>query len=577
MATDNTVKRKSQQRQAIIRLLVMAAILVCINMLAARFHYGIDLTKEKRFTLSASTKRLLHDMNDVAVVNVYLKGKFPAGFQRLADATRERLQTFRDESNNKIIFRFIDPFEGKTEEEKAPIYKELYEKGIYPLNLQTQSEEEGYGEKLVFPYALVQYRGRQMPVRLLENDKSVGAFQNLSNSEVLLEYKFANAIHKLNKPAKTDIAYIVGHGEAIGANTYDMLNTLASLYNVDTFDMASNMYIPNAYKTIIINRPTTPLDDKEKFKIDQYVMRGGHVLWAIDQLYCPMDSMNTNSQQFMSLDYDLGLDDILFKYGVRVNRDLIEDQQQCLPLAVMIPSQDGKPQMQLRPWIYYPVFMPTASHPIVKNLYPIMGMFVNSIDTIANPEVRKTILLQSSKYSRTETFPVRVSMSILNYPLRPEMFNKPYQNAAVLLEGKFQSVFQNRLEPHFLQVLKDSLKRTFIGECDTPTSMIVISDGDIMWNDFSQSQGPMETGYWKYARTRFYNKELILNCLEYLTDNSGLLEARAKDEVIRKLDSKRVTKEKLTWRVLNIGLPILLVLVFASAYIFFRKRKYEKA
>jgi hypothetical protein len=577
MTTNSTGKRKSQQRQSVIRILIIAAILVCINMLAARFHYGLDLTKEKRFTLSSATKRVLRGMDDVAVVNVYLKGKFPAGFQRLSDVTRERLQSFRDASDNKVIFRFMDPFEGKTEEEKGPIANQLAKQGVFPMNLQTKNEEEGYGEKLVFPYALVQYKGKQMPVHLLENHKGVDYLQNLSSSETLLEYKFANAINKLNQPARTSIAYIVGHGEALGFTTFDLLATLPSIYNVDTFDLASNIYIPNHYKAIIINRPTLPFDDKEKFKIDQYVMRGGHVLWAVDQLQTPMDSLNSSSQQFMTLDYGLELDDILFRYGVRINRDLIEDQQQCLPLAVSIPSQDSKPQMQLRPWMYYPFFIPTSNHPIVKNLNAIMGMFVNSIDTVANPEVNKTILLQSSKYSRAEPYPVRVSLSILNYPMQPAMFNSPYKTAAVLLEGKFKSAFQNRMAASFLQILKDSLKREFKAECDTNTSMIVISDGDVMWNNFAPTQGPMEMGYIRDIQTRFYNKEFILNCLEYLTDNSGLIEARAKDEVIRKLDGKRITTEKVKWRVINIGLPIVLVLIFASVYIFFRKRRYEKA
>jgi gliding-associated putative ABC transporter substrate-binding component GldG len=577
MAKNASSKRKSQQRQAVTRVLIMAAILVCINMLAVRFHYGLDLTSEKRFTLSAATKRLLHNMDDVAVINVYLKGKFPAGFQRLSEATRERLQSFRDVSGNKIIYKFIDPFEGKTEEEKGPISEQLYQQGIMAMNLRVQSEEEGYSEKFVFPYALVQYKGRKMAVRLLEQNQGVNQLHNLTASETLLEYKLANAINKLTQPERTEIAYIVGHGESIGLHTYDLLMTLASMYTVDTFDLASNIYIPKRYKAVIINKPTLPIDDREKFKIDQYIMEGGHVLWAIDQLYTPMDSMNArNGQQFITMDYGLELDDMLFKYGVRVNLDIIEDQQNCLPLPIIVNNQGNKPEMQLRQWVYYPVFMPVSKHPIVKNLNGIMGRFVNSIDTLATPGVKKTILLESSKYSRTEAFPVRVSLSMLKYPLKPDMFNNPYKVGAVLLEGKFRSVFENRMAPKFLQVLRDSLKRDFYKESDTDGKMIVISDGDIMDNDFSQTQGPSEMGYWKYIQTRFYNKEFILNCVEYLTDNSGLIEARAKDEVIRKLDGKRVTKEKLQWRIVNIGIPILLVLVFASGYIFFRKRRYEK-
>lgn len=562
-------------RQAVLRMLILAAILVGVNILAARYHSGLDLTKEKRFTLSAPTVKMLKSMDDVAVVTVYLKGKFPAGFQRLADATRERLESFRSVAGGNIVFRFTDPFEGKTESEKVQISKELGEKGIFALNLQTQNEEEGYAEKWVFTFALVQYKGKETSVNLLENNKWVSPWENLNNSENLLEYKLAEAVNKLNKPDKETIAYIVGHGESLGINTYDLLNTLAEMYKVDTFDLSVNAFIPRSYKAIIINKPTLPVDDREKFKIDQYVMDGGRILWAIDQLFTPMDSLQ-KTEQFMSLDYGLELDDMLFKYGVRLNMDLIEDQQQCLPLPILVGSQNGEPQMQLRPWVFYPVFSPSSSHPIVKNISTVFGRFVNSMDTINNPEIKKTILLQSSKYSRVEPFPVRVSLSMLRYPMTPDMFNKPHRTAAVLLEGKFNSLFQNRLAPAFLKILEDSLKRPFRATGHEATKMIVISDGELMDNDFSQKQGPMEMGYWRFTETRFANKEFVMNCIEYLTDDGGLLEARAKDVKLRMLDSGRVKNEKLKWRIVNIALPIVLVLIFASAFIFFRKRKYEK-
>lgn len=562
-------------RQAVLRMLMLAAILVGVNILAARYHTGLDLTKEKRFTLSDPTVKMLRSMDDVAVVTVYLKGKFPAGFQRLSDATRERLESFRSIAGGNIVFRYTDPFDGKSEDEKVAVSKELAGKGIYALNLQTKNEEEGYAEKWVFPYALVQYKGKETSVNLLENNKWVSPWENLNNSENLIEYKLASAINKLTKPDKESVAYIVGHGESLGLNTYDLLGTLSELYDVDTFDLSVNAFIPRSYKAIIINKPTEPIDDREKFKIDQYVMEGGRILWAIDQLYTPMDSLQ-KSEQFMSLDYGLEIDDMLFKYGVRINMDLIEDLQQCLPLPIMVSAQNGEPQMQLRPWVFYPVFSPSSQHPIVKNISAVFGRFVSSLDTINTPNIQKTILLQSSKYSRTEAFPVRISLSMLRYQMTPEMFKKPNRNAAVLLEGKFSSLFHNRLAPRFLKVLEDSLKRPFKAVADVPSKMIVLGDGEMMENDFTQAEGPMEMGYWRFTKTRFANKEFVLNCMEYLTDDGGLLEARAKDLKLRLLDSGRVKEEKLKWRLINIVLPIGLVLIFASAFIFFRKRKYEK-
>lgn len=570
-------KRRKQKRQAIIRLVILSAILICTNMLAVRFHKGLDLTKDKKFTLTKPTKQVLSNMDDIAVVTVYLEGTFPAGFQRLKEATREQLQSFRDYSNGKVIFHYENPLEGKNEDEKVKVYQNLSKKGIFPINLKVQGEEEGYSEKFVFPWALVQYKGNEQAVRILENKLGLQPLENLNYSESLLEYKFASAINQLKAPGKKEIAYIVGHNETLGLNSYDLLTTLESQYTVDTLDIVNSLYIPNYYKAIIINRPTIPFDDKDKFKIDQYIMNGGRVLWAIDPLDVPMDSLQMNAY-VMALDRGLNLDDQLFKYGVRVNNNLIEDRQ-CLPMPVMFGQPgDAQPQMDLRSWMYFPLFMPDAEHPIVKNLDGIFGLYASTIDTLQNPEVRKTVLLHSSKYSRKASSPARISLSMLQYPI-DALFKDPKQELpiAVLLEGNFNSVFFNRLHPNFLKILRDSLKRDFVPKCDTENRMIVIADGNMLENKFSSKTGqPMEMGYWEYVDTRFANKTFVLNCLEYLTDNSGLIAARTKDTKLRLLDGNRIKKEEQTWQFLNIGLPILLVLVFASANIFFRKRKYER-
>ncbi|MEI8278746.1 MAG: gliding motility-associated ABC transporter substrate-binding protein GldG [Bacteroidota bacterium] len=572
MATPATNKRKNQQRQAAIRLVIMMAILVCINILAARFHTSLDLTKEKRFTLSEATQKMLKGMDDVAVIDIYLKGKFPAGFQRLSEATRERLQSFKEYAGNRIVFHFIDPLEGKNERQKGEVFSELAAKGVMGVGIR-QSTQDDYSEKMVFPYALVHYKGKERPVSLLENYQGVNASENLNKSEALLEYKFASAIHSMIIPDKPNIAYIVGNGEALGWNTSDALMTLSKLYHIDTIDLVSNVRIPVIYDAIIIDKPTLPFEDKEKFKIDQYVMRGGHVLWMVDMVHADMDSLHS-SEQFIAMDQGLNLDDILFKYGVRVNPDLIEDIQ-CNPIPITVGMNGDKPKVDLRNWIYFPVLVPIVNHPIVNNMFAVMSMFANSIDTIGNPEIKKTVLLSSSKYSRTVAAPVRVNLNMLKYPPKPELFNKPYRPVAVLLEGKFRSVFTNRLPASFMQILQDSLKQPFKPECDSNTSMIVISDGDIMQNDLSQRTGPMEMGYWRYTNEKFANKDFVLNCVDYLTDRSGLLVARSKDLRLRLLDAGRVKVEKTKWQIINIGVPILLVLIFASGYMFFRKRRYE--
>ncbi len=566
MAT-KTPNKNQRQTQARLRIIIMAAILICVNVLASYFHTGLDLTHEKRFTLSPATVKLLRNMPEVAVIDVYLKGKFPAELQRLQEAVREQLRSFKDVAGNKIIFRFIDPLEGKTEKEKKQIAHDLDAKGIRLLQLKDQ-DEEGYSMKVFVPYALVHYNGKEAAIMLLENPPGKSQAEKISYAEAALEYKFASAINQLNRPTKARLAYIIGNGEALGIKTIDLLTTLPKYYDVDTVDLSHTLAISGAYDAALIIQPTIPFTGPDKLKIDQYVMRGGRLLWNINTLNASLDSL-VNSPQFIAMEYGLNLDDILFKYGVRVNNDLIEDMQN-IPLPRT--SNGGAPE--LLPWVYFPKLNPTAEHPIVQNMDFVMSGFTNSIDTLKGGGIEKTVLLQSSKYSRTATAPVRVSLSMMNYPLKNEMFNKPYKPVAVLLEGRFHSVYQNLLAPEYLRLL-DSLKEPFKPVCDTPNKMIVISAGEIFSNGYTAKDGVLPVGYYQYTGEFFANRNFLLNCLEYLTDASTVLEARSKEVKLRLLDNGRAHDEKTTWQVVNVGIPIALVLVFASIYFFARKRRYE--
>lgn len=574
MATTTNSKRKKQQHQAVIRLVVMIAILICVNILASRFHKSFDLTREKRFTLSDATRNMLRDIDEVVVIDVYLDGKFPAGFQRLSEATRERLQSFKEYAGAHLQYRFLDPFEGVAEADKARVARNLYEKGVEPVSLNVRDDQNA-SEQIIYPYALVQYKGKTMAVKLLENHLGMSPLEKLNYSESLLEYKLATAIHKVQISAKPRLAYIVGHGEQLGPNSYDLFYTLSQHYFVDTLDLTTQYHINDAlYKAIIINKPTLPFDERDKFKIDQYVMHGGHVLWAVDMLNTPVDTLQ-RAGQFLTADFGLNLDDLFFKYGFRINYDLVEDVQ-CTEIPLITGTLgNGQPQIELRPWPFFPVFTPVSKHPVVNNMDAVLGRFVNSIDTIRNAGIHKTILLESSNYSRTAAHPVRVSLSMIRYNPDPKLFTNPHRPVAILSEGEFYSLYNNRVPAAFLSLLRDSLKYNFKPKVDSATSMIVIADGDFMLNDVSRSTGPTEMGYWRYTQSLFANKNFVLNSLEYLTDPHSMLEARNKDLKLRLLDSKRVKDEELKWQFINVGLPILLVLVFASVYLFFRRRRYE--
>lgn len=558
---------KRQQQQARLRIVIVAAIVVCVNVLASYFHFNLDLTQEKRFTLTEPTVHMLRNMKEVAVVDVYLKGKFPAGLQRLQEAVRERLRSFKDVGGNHIVFRFIDPFENKSESEKKLIAHNLESKGIFVTELKTEDDDE-YSMKPFFPYALVQYNGREMPIHLLDAPRGTGPEEQISAAEALLEYKFANAINQLSKPVTPSLAYMVGHGEPLGTKTFDMLSTLSRIYDVDTVDLKSNIDVSLAYDAVIINQPTEQFSGPDKLKIDQYIMHGGHVLWVINSLNASLDSL-ANSPQFIALERPTDLDDILYKYGVRVNFDLVEDMQ-CNPLPRVM--NNGRPEMH--DWIYFPRLNPTSDNPIVKNMDVVLAGFTNTLDTIRATGIKKTVLLHTSKYSRFSRSPVRVSLSMMNYPLKHEMFTKSYLPVGMLLEGNFVSVYQNRLAPEYLRLL-DSLKHPFKAKCDSPNRMIVLSIGEVFSNGYTQKDGVLPLGYYQFTGEYFANKTLLLNCMEYLTDNSGILEARSKDVKLRLLDKGRVKPERTQWQVVNVGIPIALVLIFASVYLFFRKRKYE--
>jgi len=565
---DKTTDKNLRQKQAVTRIVIMVAILICVNILASYFHAGIDLTKEKRFTLTPTTKKLLHNMQETAVVEVYLKGKFPAELQRMQEAVRERLRSFKDIAGNRIIVKFTDPFEGKNESEQKLIAHDLAEKGIRLLELQNKDEDE-YSSKPFFPYALVHYNGKEMSVMLLEDPPGKTAAEKISYAEAMLEYKFANAINQLSRPDRAHIAYITGNGQDLGISSFDMLACIPRYYDLDTVDLNHVLHISRAYDAIIMAQPTIPFTGPQKLKIDQYVMHGGHVLWALSMLNANMDSLR-NSPQLIAMEYGLGLDDILFKYGVRVNNDLVEDLQ-CMQLGRINPVNG---QREFPDWIYFPKLNPTADHPIVRNMDFIRGGFTNSIDTLKSAGIKKTVLLQSSKYSRRAMAPARVSLSTMLYPQKNEMFNKPYQPVAMLLEGQFHSVYQNLLAPEYLRLL-DSLKEPFKPVCDSAGSMIIVSVGDIFRNEYSAKEGPMQMGYYHWTGEFFANRSFLLNCLEYLTDRSGILEARSKEVKLRLLDTGRAKDEKTKWQFINVVIPIAMVLVFASCYFFFRKRKYE--
>lgn len=559
---------------------ITIAALVAINWLASLYHTRIDFTNEKRFTLSAPTKKILQKLDDVVQVDVFLKGDLQSGFKKLANSTDEILGEFKEIAGKNFQYRFISP-DDNVDGTNVKWSDSLVSAGLYPINLKSQVKA-GEQQQLVYPIALVYYKENVLPIVLFEQKgidvkKSyVEAMKDLNSAEALMEYRFADAIFKASQTNKPMIAYATGHGEPEDVRVYDLAeNVLTQDYNLQQFDLARLPVIPDTFKLLMLVKPTEKFTDEEKLKIDQFVMRGGKVLMFIDRLNAEMDSLRIKNE-VIAYDRGLELNDLLFKYGARINPDLVMDLQcDFLPFDV-----NGNGQFEFLHWNYFPLFESKSNHVINKNLGLVSGRFVNSIDTVEAEGIKKTILLSSSVNSKIIATPALISgKENVNEP-ESEKFKKANVPVAVLLEGKFTSLFKNRAS----QAMLDSLQKfgaIYMQQSLVENKMIVVADGDIVLNSVSKNEplpmgvNPLTVG--SQYQYQFANKDFLQNCLDYLLNPSGLSEAKAKDYTLRLLDGKKVTSQKGTWQFINIAVPVIMIILFALLYQFIRRRKYTTA
>lgn len=551
----------------------MVIIFLLINFLAAQFHKRIDLTNEKRFTISSPVKKILTKLDDVVQVDIFLKGEFPSGFKKLATSAEELLQEFKEYSRSNIQYRFISPDE-QVEGSNRTYADTLVSLGVQPINLKVQLKA-GEQTQFIFPAALVHYKQRVLPVSLYPGTKMLITPQELNSAEALMEFKFANAIEQLTQNHKPMIAYSYGNGEPTGDNVYDLVeNVLKKNYNLFTLDINKEPVIPDTFKLLMIVKPTHAFTEDEKIKIDQYVMHGGKVIWFLDRLNAEMDSLQLKNQ-VIAYDRNLNLEDLLFKYGVRINPDLLMDLQcDFLPFDV-----NGNKQFEFLHWNYFPVFESKSNHVINKNVGLVVGRFVNSVDTVKSEDVHKTILLSSSPNARTIAAPALISGEENRNAPQDKQFKKKDVIAGVLMEGKFKSLYANRLPLNIMDTL-ERYGTPFQTSSITDNKMIIVSDGDIVLNGVSQGQ-PLPMGVNSYTmetqyQYQFANRDFLQNCLDYLINNSGLAEAKSKDYTLRLLDTKKISDERTQWQLINILLPILLIFIFGFIYQFWRRKKYTR-
>ncbi|NSL88942.1 gliding motility-associated ABC transporter substrate-binding protein GldG [Chitinophaga solisilvae] len=556
-------------------LLVILA-LVGVNIAAAYLHGRWDLTAEKRYTLTGNTRQLLRHLDSPVDIEVFLKGDYPASFRQLAQSTRELLEEFREYGKQNIRFTFVNPGQGLSDSARMKFFGELTAQGIMPFNMKVQEDAgEGFAQKLIFPGALVHYKGKTIGVNLLKNQGGQDPMQTMNNSEALLEYQFTNAISKLQEDKKPLIGYMLGNGESLGAEVYDALNTLQTSFGLDTLTLQTTSHIPADFDILLFAKPAAAFSDLDKLKIDQYVMNGGKVLWFIDETNATLDSLQRHPE-YLAFDRGLNLEDLLFRYGVRINQDLMQDIQ-CDIVPLIVGNVGNRPQIQPVPFPYFPMLTPTGAHPIVKNMDMVLSRFVSSLDTVKAEGIRKTVLLTTSGNSRTVRIPAQISWDIVK--TKPNMREYRLKNlpAAVLLEGQFSSLFRNRLDQETMNTLQRASGKPFRETGTGPNKMIVVSDGDLIANAVSRKEGPLQMGINEFnPGYAFANKEFFLNCLEYLSGNGGIMESRNKELTLRLLNGEKIKQEKTKWQIICFIVPIGMVLLFAMVFQFVRQRRYSE-
>jgi len=546
-------------------------IILIINYIASNAYFRLDLTADKRYTLSEPTHEILDSLDDIVYLEIYLDGEMPIGFQRMQKAIYELMDEFRVIAGNNIQYQFVNPSESNDESERNAFYQDLYQRGLEPTNVKDRDEEGGIAEKILFPGAILSYKDKEVAVNLLVNNSGLSAEMNLNNSIQSLEYEFIDAIRKLTADQRKRIAFIEGQGELNEYSTGDITRALNEYYDIDRVTIKDYVNILNPYDAIIIAGPTEKYTETSKFIVDQYIMNGGKVLWFMESVQASMDSLSTAGSTFALMN-DANLSDQLFKYGVRVNPNIIQDIQ-CAVIPVNTALGGNQPKFAPAPWLYFPLLNGSNKHPITKNLNMIQSKFPGVIDTVGiNSDIKKQVILRSSGNSRVLEVPLFVSLREVSEQPDPANFVMPNNPIAVVMEGKFESVFKNRMIDQYMEGFDIEYK-----EQSENTKMIVVSDADIIRNDVRQrADGVFITplGFDRYTKQTYGNKEFVMNAVHFLADESGILDMRSREFKLRLLDKSRIQEERLRWQIINTILPVILVMVFALFIAYIRKNKY---
>ncbi|RBN49213.1 gliding motility-associated ABC transporter substrate-binding protein GldG [Flavobacterium psychrolimnae] len=550
-------------------VLIILAIVVLANVIGSSFFHRFDLTKDKRYTLSPTSLNIIKQVQNPLSIKVYMQGDLPAEFKRLQQETKQLLEEFQAYNKN-IIFEFVDPLENEVA--SMDNIKDLYRKGLTPINITVDNKGK-QSQAMVFPWAIAVYDNKEVNIPLLKNIMGASTTQKVIGSVQHLEYSIAEGLNKITKAKQKKIAVIKGNGELQDILMAKFLLQVRESYFIGPFTLDSVVKNPvgslealEKYDLAVIAKPTETFTDAEKQVLDQFIINGGKTLWLIDQVTAEMDSLYNASGATLAYPKDLNLNDMFFKYGIRINPDLVKDEQGS-PIKLATGEQGSATQFQEFNWKFAPQVYPNSLHPIVKNLGGIKFDFANPIDTLKNG-IKKTILLQSSQYSKKIGTPTEINLNIVAEETSPnDYLNKGKIPLSVLLEGSFHSMFENRVLPFEQKTFQATGQKN---------KMIVISDGDLIKNQLDKNFQPVELGYDQRSGNLYDNKDFLINCVNYLLDDTGLINIRSKDLDLPLLDKEKVYENYTRTQILTIGLPILILVLFGVVFTFLRKRKYSK-
>lgn len=545
-------------------------VVVILLLLNQSFFYNqfdrLDFTEDKRFTLTETSKDLVKSLDKEVYITIFLGGDLPSGFQQLRRAAIDMASDLRAYSNGRIKINLVDPLEGDQNQQQE-YTQALINRGLYPTNLSVKSES-GFSQKLIFPAAIVNTEELEINVNLLQNKTGADPEQVLNNSIQNLEYAFASAIKKVIERKTSYIGFTEGHGEPTDLELYDAMHTLMTgnqvgRINLDSIDFSGLKQI----QVIIIAKPTQPFSESEKYKLDFFIRHGGNVIWAVDQLDASLENLRSKGSQPL-IGRQLNIDDQLFLYGARLNYNMVADLN-CGQIPLSVGNIGGKAQIELAPWYFFPIIMPTNTHPVVRNLDGIHTEFIGTIDTIATAGIKKEVILQTSPFTRILNTPATLSLQMVEEQPDPTKFRTKPEPVAVLLSGKFPYIFENRPAPSGIMSPVD------LSNTSNPAKMLVISDGDWLINQVNtKDQSPYPLGWDRYTEQQFANKIFLENIVDYLMNEESLISLRNRDVKLRLLDQAKVKDEKLEWQVTNIVLPLLLLFVIGFVQQYIRKRKY---